>query len=337
MLPVYLKAPLFFNGKKAFFSRLIISVLLGFMLTGIPLYFFPAKAAARSAAQGIYPAYQQQLGKYSTSVRQHQDEQEKLKRKKALQAAVRQHIVQPGETLTRIARDYRVDLESLICWNGLFDPHLIFPGDVLDLLSIEGTMHIVARGDTLESVAECYQSKPQTIAAFNLLPEQPVLTPGTKLVIPGGILPAEERQAVQATLLASRYGHRGPLPPSPAFDWPVRGRISSKYGWRKGAFHYGLDIAVPYGGTIRAAAAGVVADAGIKQGYGLTLVISHSGGWRTLYAHCSRLLAEKNEKVSQGQPVALIGATGNATGPHLHLEIGHGEHRFDPLLFLPGS
>ncbi|MGI6307602.1 MAG: peptidoglycan DD-metalloendopeptidase family protein [Dethiobacteria bacterium] len=338
MLRVYLKLSCFSVKKVLAFFRKILPVLLAFMLVGGSLCFFPWKAGAQAPAQRMRrPSYLEQLEKYSAGVKQHKKEQERLKREETLKKAVIQHVVQPGETLTHIAREHRIDLESLICWNGITDPHLIFPGEVLDLLSIQGTMHIVRQGDTVEDIADRYQSKPQVITAFNLLEEPPVLTPGEKLVIPGGTLSNEERQAVQATLLASRYGKRGPLPPNPVFDWPVKGRISSNFGWRKGAFHYGLDIAVPHGSTIRAAAAGVVAETGTKQGYGLMLVIGHSDGWRTLYAHCSRLLVKRNEKVFQGQPVALIGATGNATGPHLHLEIGHGERRFDPLLFLSGD
>ncbi len=342
MLRVYLKfTRLFFsiNEILAFpLKTVFLPIILVSMLVGGSFFFFPLKAGARvKTVSMVQPSYLQQLEKYSVEVEQYKGEQERLKREKTLKKALIQHTVRPGETLTHIARAYRTDLESLICWNEINDPNLIFPGQVLDLLTIPGTIHVVRQGDTVQSIAERYQSRPQIITAFNLLEEPLLLTPGKRLVIPGGVLSSEERKAVQATLLASRYGERGSLPPSPLFDWPVKGRITSHFGWRKGAFHYGLDIAVPHGSTIRAAAAGVILETGIKQGYGLMLVIKHSGDWRTLYAHCSRLLVGKDENVSQGQPVALIGATGNATGPHLHLEIAHGEQRFNPLLFLPGS
>jgi murein DD-endopeptidase MepM/ murein hydrolase activator NlpD len=339
VLHFYLDARCLFNSVKRLFvtSKLLPACLVLLLSAGIVLGLFSCKAEARVLPQGLgQPSYLKQLKKYSAGIEQHKKKLEKIEREETLRKAVRQHVVQPGETLTHIARDYQLDLETLICWNGLADPHLIFPGEALDLLSIQGAMHIVGPGDTVESIAECYQSKPRLITAFNLLEEQSVLTPGEKLVIPGGTLPAAEKKAVQAVLLSSRYGQRDELPANPAFDWPVKGRISSPYGWRRGAFHYGLDIAVPHGSMIRAAAAGVVAETGIKQGYGLTLVIEHRDNWKTLYAHCSRLLVRENERVSCGQPVALIGATGNATGPHLHLEIRHGEQRFDPLFYLPG-
>jgi len=66
-------------------------------------------------------------------------------------------------------------------------------------------------------------------------------------------------------------------------------------------------------------------------------MIDHGEGWSTLYAHNSRLLVEEKEEVAAGQPVALVGASGNATGPHLHLEIAFNGRKLDPLLLLPDS
>ncbi len=324
--------------------KVLLPACLVLLLAGVCSMCFPMKAEAGAKLENhtktaglVQPLYLQQLEKYSVEAEKYKEDQARLKREETLKKALLQHTVHPGETLTHIARSYRVDLEALICWNRINDPNLIFPGQVLDLLAIPGAMHIVCEGDTIKSIAGRYQSSSQVITAFNLLEGTPLLVPGQKLVIPGGVLPTLERKAAQATLIASRFGLRGSLPPCPSFDWPVKGRLSSLYGWRKGDFHYGLDIAIPHGSTIQAAAAGTVLETGTKQGYGLTLVIEHANEWRTLYAHCSRLLVKEDEKVSRGQPVALIGATGNATGPHLHWEVIHGEQRFDPLTFLPGS
>ena len=334
------KMCLFFYKKMLVYAlkAVFLAVVPVFLLTGGPPLFFPSKVEAGAKAVGtVQPAYFQQLEEYSAGVEQYKKEQERLKREKALEEALIQHTVQPGETLTHIAHIYSTDLESLISSNGIEDPNLIFPGQVLDLLSIPGTIHVVCRGDTLQSIAERYQSRPQIISDFNLLEEPLHPVPGEKLVIPGGVLPLEERKAIKSVLLASRHGLRKPSSSTPSFDWPIRGRISSYYGWREGGFHHGIDIAVPLGSTIRAAAAGVVQETGTKQGYGLMLTVEHSGGWKTLYAHCSSLLVKEEQKVSRGQPIALIGETGNATGPHLHLEIIQGEERFDPLQFLSGN
>ncbi|RJX27748.1 MAG: M23 family metallopeptidase [Dethiobacter sp.] len=317
----------------------IFLVIVFITLGGGTFFLFPLEVQAMTIAEGPpRPAYYQQLENYQAGVERFREEQEKLKREEALKRALVCHIIQPGETLTRIADLYQTDIGSIVYWNGLSNPHLIFPGQALDILTIEGTLHHVCKGDTIESIAVRYKTEPQVISAFNLLEDPSKLTPGKKMVIPGGIMPLEEKKAVQATLIASRHGERTAGPganDSPLFKWPVIGNITSSFGRRGSSFHYGLDIAVPYGSYVRAAAPGVVDYTGFQQGYGLMLIINHGGDWSTLYAHNSRLLVEKNEVLTAGQPIALVGASGNATGPHLHLEIAYNGRRLDPLLFLP--
>lgn len=110
--------------------------------------------------------------------------------------------------------------------------------------------------------------------------------------------------------------------------FPYDGRISSGYGPRSlfgGSFHNGIDIIAHvgncYGHEIKAAADGVVVFSGYHSGYGLKVVIDHGDGLSTLYAHCSKSLVSVGDAVLKGQPVALIGATGRVTGPHLHFEV----------------
>lgn len=104
---------------------------------------------------------------------------------------------------------------------------------------------------------------------------------------------------------------------------PVSGTISSRYGRRSSGMHTGLDIAAPSGTTIKAAASGTVTFSGgnPNRSYGYYIIISHGNGVQTYYCHCSKLLVSAGTKVTQGQPIAKVGKTGNATGNHLHLEI----------------
>lgn len=108
------------------------------------------------------------------------------------------------------------------------------------------------------------------------------------------------------------------------------------YGWRyhpiTGSldFHYGDDLAAPSGTPIRAAAGGTVTTAASHDSYGNYLVIRHAGDFQTLYAHCSELLVEAGDTVEAGETVALVGATGMATGPHLHFEVILSGIRHDP-------
>jgi murein DD-endopeptidase MepM/ murein hydrolase activator NlpD len=109
--------------------------------------------------------------------------------------------------------------------------------------------------------------------------------------------------------------------------WPADGWITSHYGFRisplPGAktFHTGTDIAAAYGTPIFATADGVVISAGHREAYGYTVEIDHGFGIVTLYAHCSRLLAAEGDLVQRGEIIARMGATGRATGPHLHYEV----------------
>jgi murein DD-endopeptidase MepM/ murein hydrolase activator NlpD len=111
------------------------------------------------------------------------------------------------------------------------------------------------------------------------------------------------------------------------FIWPVRGRITSYFGWRnhpilrKKKYHSGLDIAVPTGTPIAAADAGVVIFCGRNGGYGNMIALDHGNGLSTVYAHCSELLVTKGQTVAKGDIVAKAGSTGLSTGPHVHFEI----------------
>lgn len=122
---------------------------------------------------------------------------------------------------------------------------------------------------------------------------------------------------------------------------PVVGTRSSGFGLRinpisgKEKFHYGLDIAAPEGTDILSYAAGTVRETG-DNSYGKYLIVDHAGGLTTLYAHCSKLLAEKGDAVDCGQKIAEVGATGNATGNHLHIELWRAGKALDPESYLSG-
>jgi murein DD-endopeptidase MepM/ murein hydrolase activator NlpD len=109
--------------------------------------------------------------------------------------------------------------------------------------------------------------------------------------------------------------------------WPVIGSVSSPFGYRnhpifrRQILHAGLDIAAGHGASIRAADGGRVVEAGWRGGYGKVVIIDHGGGIATLYGHCSATLVGSGQMVSKGQVIARVGATGWATGPHLHFEV----------------
>ena len=125
--------------------------------------------------------------------------------------------------------------------------------------------------------------------------------------------------------------------------WPGAGPISSYYGYRTSpggigsTFHEGVDIAGDYGTPISATAAGTVTQAGWVGGYGYLVEVKHADGIVTRYGHNSAVLVYEGQHVDQGSMIALMGSTGNSTGPHCHYEVRiHGE-AVDPMYFLPQS
>jgi murein DD-endopeptidase MepM/ murein hydrolase activator NlpD len=124
-----------------------------------------------------------------------------------------------------------------------------------------------------------------------------------------------------------------PGPPA-SFIWPVSGPITSPFGMRWGTLHPGIDIGVPTGTPIRAAAGGKVIYCGWMSGYGNLVMIDHGGGLASLYGHQSRIAASCGESVAQGQLIGYVGCTGFCTGPHLHFEIRVNGTPVDPLGYL---
>ncbi|MEG3857868.1 peptidoglycan DD-metalloendopeptidase family protein [Microcoleus sp. herbarium12] len=121
------------------------------------------------------------------------------------------------------------------------------------------------------------------------------------------------------------------------FGWPAKGVLTSGYGWRWGRMHKGIDIAGPIGTPIMAASDGVVTYAEWNDGgYGYLVEITHPDGSETIYAHNSRILVQKGQKVARGEQISEMGSTGFSTGPHLHFEVHPaGQGAVNPMAFLP--
>lgn len=148
-----------------------------------------------------------------------------------------------------------------------------------------------------------------------------------------GITPQRPRSVSFSPLLLTAQPHV-----------PVSGRVSSGFGWRDNPlspgsfdFHTGLDIAAGEGTPILAALPGTVSDTGYSDSYGNFIHIVHTGGLETHYAHCSQIIARTGENIRQGERIALVGSSGNVTGPHLHFEIRQGGLCCDPLAQLQYS
>lgn len=124
--------------------------------------------------------------------------------------------------------------------------------------------------------------------------------------------------------------------PNEGFIKPVNYKVNSEYGMRfhpihkRYRMHTGVDFAAPTGMPIRAIKSGYVTFSGTKGGYGKAVILQHDKRYSSLYGHASKLLVKENEYVKQGQVIALVGSTGNSTGPHLHCEIFENGERINP-------
>jgi len=235
------------------------------------------------------------------------------------------HVVARGETLWDIARMYGIDVDTIVAVNDLVDINRLQVGQELKILTIRGALHTVQRGESLWDIARAYGVAMDEIVATNGLKDPSRLQVGQQLIIPGA-------QAQAAALRRETLVSNGQLLRN--FDWPVSGRISSRFGPRWGRQHQGLDIAVPTGTPVRAAAAGTVTYAGSMGSYGIIVIIDHGNGVETRYAHNSRVAVKVGQRVKRGELIAYSGNTGNSTGPHLHFEIRYRGTAVNPENYL---
>ena len=125
----------------------------------------------------------------------------------------------------------------------------------------------------------------------------------------------------------------------PTFRWPVRGKVITSYGAKtNGKANDGINVAVPEGTPVKAAEDGVVAYSGNElKGYGNLVLVRHSNGYVTAYAHASELMVKRGDTIKRGQIIAKSGQSGEVGSPQLHFEIRKGSSPVDPLQFLNGA
>ena len=125
----------------------------------------------------------------------------------------------------------------------------------------------------------------------------------------------------------------------PSFRWPARGRVIAGFGAKvNGAANDGLNLAVPEGTSVKAAEDGVVAYSGNElKGYGNLVLVRHSNGFVTAYAHASEVMVKRGDQVKRGQIIARAGQTGSVASPQLHFEIRKGATPVDPMRYLSGT
>ncbi len=190
----------------------------------------------------------------------------------------------------------------------------------------------VQEGETLLKVGKQYAVAPSSIQKLNRLSASEELKPGQLIYIPvseAALEPSDlegrgrwvERPDGEQDEDLPETGRRAFLYAQyRQLEFPVaNGRVQSHFGPRSGRSHEGIDIFPRGDKTIVSAQSGTVEFVGRKRGYGQTVVINHKN-FKTLYAHCAKIFVKKGETVKMGEKIALVGATGNAHGAHLHFE-----------------
>ena len=229
------------------------------------------------------------------------------------------YTVREGDTISSIAKAHKISIDTITWENEISDIDAIKPGDKLRLLAVSGLRYKIKSGDTVEKIASKYKVDASAILSFNDLPANGEITVGQEIIIPGGKKP-EVKIAPRRTF-ASLGSRR-------IYTRVNRGWLThpAPYAIRTQGLHRtnAVDLAGPYGSPIYAAAAGTVIKAtsgGWGGGYGKYIMIRHSNGVVTLYAHASRILVKRGQKVKKGQVIARMGSTGRSTGSHVHFEV----------------
>jgi murein DD-endopeptidase MepM/ murein hydrolase activator NlpD len=239
------------------------------------------------------------------------------------------------------------------------------------------SVHVVNRGDTLMSIAHRNHVPVAELAKVNGIDANAKLKLGQKITVPAAksaatsaaVQPAvavaqpaavaapatkvaaaepgskEKARLAQATTTPEAAVAEAPVKTAeatgalPTFRWPVRGRVVTGYGAKtNGKSNDGINVAVPEGTPVKAAEDGVVAYSGNElKGYGNLILVRHSNGYVTAYAHASELLVKRGETIKRGQIIAKSGQSGEVGSPQLHFEIRKGSSPVDPLQFLNGA
>ena len=249
------------------------------------------------------------------------------------------YVVQPGDTVGRIALSRGVSENTIIWENNLPASGLIRTGQELRILPVSGVSHTVKDGETISGIAKKYGVGSEDILEYNNIEIEEHIFPGEVIIIPDGVKiapPSPQRAQYLADLQKEDYqkvdvpaNYQGS---SSGLIWPMPAakKLSQSYSSR----HRAIDVPCR-DCEVTAAGDGIVQLAGWQTGYGNTIVINHGNGITTRYGHGKSLLVKAGDSVTQGQAIMISGSTGRSTGPHLHFEVKINGDHVDPLKYVP--
>lgn len=244
------------------------------------------------------------------------------------------HFVNHGDTLASIARKNHISTAELARVNGLQ------PSAKLKLGA-----KLTVPGAKTAALAAPLASAPVAAAPVATTLQPVAAAPGPTTKMAAVAQPGQSARLAQATPNIEEKPAETPAKPAettsslPTFRWPVRGKVITSYGAKtNGKSNDGINVAVPEGTPVKAAEDGVVAYSGNElKGYGNLVLVRHSNGYVTAYAHASELLVKRGDPIKRGQVIAKSGQSGEVASPQLHFEIRKGSSPVDPLQFLNGA
>ena len=228
--------------------------------------------------------------------------------------------VSKGDTLYSISRQYKIPVNDLAVMNKLSAPFNLSVGQKLKVPKLDGVQ--TRPTVTVKKSVEKTDAKKTTVKSST-----PQNKPYTK---------DSDKTTTQKTTDTKTSASKIVPRSNSKFSWPVRGKILSGYGPKNGGLvNDGINISAPLGTIVRAAENGVVAYAGNEvKGMGNLIIIQHSDGWMTVYAHLDSMDVRRGARVSVGQPIGKIGKTGKVDKPQLHFEIRKGTKSYNPTNYL---
>lgn len=246
------------------------------------------------------------------------------------------YVVRRGDSLWSIANDFNLDFDTIVGSNKLKNIDMLQPGQTLRIPNQDGIFVKVVGNDTVDKLVRRYGTTKEGIFVANSMSESDRLIAGREIFLPGAKVAAVIESGSKRRVKAVGVNKNDAV----KFHWPIAGKITSNFGWRRNpfgrgrSFHAGLDLGAPRGRDVVAACSGRVVYSGWMGGYGRAVVIRHDSIYSTLYGHCSSLMVTKGAYVETGQLIARVGSTGRATGNHLHFEIRLNGKPVNPLKFL---
>ena len=232
--------------------------------------------------------------------------------------------VKKGDSVSKIAAVFSISMDAIIASNSITNARNLKEGDVLRIPNMDGIPYAVKNGDSLSGISQSMGVPLEAILDANDIQNDKIYA-GMNLFIPGARMKREDLKMV--------LGEQ--------FIYPLKGaRLSSPFGWREDPFtgvrsyHAAVDLAAPQGTLVKAAMDGKISAMGYNGTYGNYIIISHPGGFQTMYAHLSNFTAKKGDQVNQGVQIGNVGSTGYSTGPHLHFAVFKNGRAVNPLDFL---